>query len=147
MQHRGTVRGVSVYDDFAHHPTAIGETLAGVRSAYPGHRIWAIFEPRSATSCRRVFQSEFARALGTADRVILPAVFRSSLPEAERLSTEQLVKDLEAAGVNARYIPRTEDIVDTVARESGNGDLVVIMSNGGFDDIHQKLLAALERGA
>ncbi len=147
MQHRGTVRGVSVYDDFAHHPTAIGETLAGVRSAYPGRRIWAIFEPRSATSCRRVFQSDFARALATADRVILPAVFRSSLPEAERLSTELLVKDLEAAGVNARYIPRTEDIVDTVARESGNGDLVVIMSNGGFDDIHQKLLAALERGA
>ncbi len=79
MQHRGTVRGVAVYDDFAHHPTAIGETLAGVRSAFPERRVWAIFEPRSATSCRRVFQSDFAKALEKADRVILPAVFRSSL--------------------------------------------------------------------
>jgi UDP-N-acetylmuramate: L-alanyl-gamma-D-glutamyl-meso-diaminopimelate ligase len=92
-----------------------------------------------------VFQADFARALATADRVILPAVFRSSLPEAERLSPEQLVSDLKTAGVDARYIPGTDDIVDTVAKESGDGDLVVIMSNGGFDDIHQKLLAALDR--
>jgi UDP-N-acetylmuramate: L-alanyl-gamma-D-glutamyl-meso-diaminopimelate ligase len=145
MQHRGTVRGIAVYDDFAHHPTAIGETLAGVRSAYPKRRIWAIFEPRSATSCRRVFQGEFARALSKADRVILPAVFRSTLPEAERLSTEQLVTDLKATGVDARYIPNTDDIVSAVSREGREGDLVVIMSNGGFDDIHGKLLSALER--
>jgi UDP-N-acetylmuramate: L-alanyl-gamma-D-glutamyl-meso-diaminopimelate ligase len=145
MQHRGTVRGVDVYDDFAHHPTAIAETLAGVRSAYPNRRIWAIFEPRSATSCRRVFQADFARALSAADRVILPAVFRSSLPDAERLSTDQLIIDLKAAGVDARYIPNTDDIVTTVSRESKNGDLVIIMSNGGFDNIHQKLLDALLR--
>jgi UDP-N-acetylmuramate: L-alanyl-gamma-D-glutamyl-meso-diaminopimelate ligase len=144
LEHRGTVGGVAVYDDFAHHPTAIAETLSGVRSAYPGRRIWAIFEPRSATSCRRVFQAEFVRALSTADRVILPQVFRSTLPDDERLSPEQLVGQLEAAGVDARYIPRTDDIVRTVARESREGDLVVVMSNGGFDDIHQKLLAALE---
>ena len=145
LQHRGTARGVAVYDDFAHHPTAIGETLAGVRSAYPKRRLWAIFEPRSATSCRRVFQADFARALSRADRVILPAVFRSTLPDAERLSADQLVTDLKAAGVDARYIPGTEDIVSTVSREARDGDLVVIMSNGGFDDIHRKLLAALER--
>jgi UDP-N-acetylmuramate: L-alanyl-gamma-D-glutamyl-meso-diaminopimelate ligase len=145
MQHRGTVRGVAVYDDFAHHPTAIGETLAGVRSAYPDQRIWAIFEPRSATSCRRVFQADFSKALSAADRVILPAVFRSALPEAERLSVEQLVTDLSAAGVEARHIPSTDDIVSTVSREARDGDLVVIMSNGGFDDIHRKLLSALER--
>jgi len=145
MQHRGTVRGVTVYDDFAHHPTAIGETLAGVRSAYPDRRIWAIFEPRSATSCRRVFQADFARALARADRVILPAVFRSTLPDAERLSTEQLVTDLKSEGVDARYIPATDDIVSAVAHEARDGDLVVIMSNGGFDDIHRKLLTALER--
>ena len=145
LQHRGTARGVAVYDDFAHHPTAIGETLAGVRSAYPKRRIWAIFEPRSATSCRRVFQADFARALSGADRVILPAVFRSTLPDAERLSADQLVTDLKAAGVDARYIPGTDDIVNTVSREAKDGDLVVIMSNGGFDDIHRKLLAALER--
>jgi UDP-N-acetylmuramate: L-alanyl-gamma-D-glutamyl-meso-diaminopimelate ligase len=145
LQHRGTVGGVAVYDDFAHHPTAIAETLAGVRSAHPDRRIWAIFEPRSATSCRRIFQADFARALSAADRVVLPAVFRSTLPEDQRLSTEQLVKDLEANGVDARFIPRTEDIVDSVVRESREGDLVVIMSNGGFDDIHRKLLAGLER--
>ena len=147
MQHRGTVRGVTVYDDFAHHPTAIAETLAGVRSANPGRRIWAIFEPRSATSCRKVFQSDFARALAKADRVVLPAVFRSSLPEDERLSAEQLVTELQAGGVDARYIPSTDDIVSTVAAEARSGDLVVVMSNGGFDDIHRKLLVSLEQTA
>jgi UDP-N-acetylmuramate: L-alanyl-gamma-D-glutamyl-meso-diaminopimelate ligase len=146
MQLRGTIGGVSVYDDFAHHPTAIAETLAGVRSAFPDQRLWAIFEPRSATSCRRVFQGEFARALGGADVVVLPAVFRSTLPEDERLSPERLVADLDAAGVDARYIPGVDEIVRAVARDSREGDLVVVMSNGGFDGIHQKLLAALEEG-
>ena len=103
--------GVSVYDDFAHHPTAIAETLAGVRTAFPNRRIWAIFEPRSATSCRRVFQSDFARALSAADMVVLPAVFRSTLPEDQRLSAEQLVADLKAAEVDARYIPQVDEIV------------------------------------
>jgi UDP-N-acetylmuramate: L-alanyl-gamma-D-glutamyl-meso-diaminopimelate ligase len=143
MQHRGTAGGVMVYDDFAHHPTAIAETLDGVRSAHPSRRIWAIFEPRSATSCRRIFQSDFARALSRADRVILPAVFRSNLPEDQRLSAEGVVQDLTEAGVDADYIPRTEDIVSTVASEARPGDLVVVMSNGGFDNIHQKLLDAL----
>jgi UDP-N-acetylmuramate: L-alanyl-gamma-D-glutamyl-meso-diaminopimelate ligase len=145
LEHRGTVRGVSVYDDFAHHPTAIAETLAGVRSAYPERRIWAIFEPRSATSCRRIFQQDFVNALARADRVILPAVFRSTLPEEERLSPELIVKDLKASGTDAAYIPQIPDIVETVARESQDGDLVIVMSNGGFDDIHQKLLAAFGR--
>ena len=144
LQHRGTASGVSVYDDFAHHPTAIGETLAGVRSAYPGRRIWAIFEPRSATSCRKVFHTDFAKALARADRVVLPAVFRSSLPESERLSAESLVADLKTDGVDARYIPDVDDIVRTVAKDAREGDLVIIMSNGGFDNIHQKLLTALE---
>jgi UDP-N-acetylmuramate: L-alanyl-gamma-D-glutamyl-meso-diaminopimelate ligase len=144
LQHRGTVDGVVVYDDFAHHPTAIAETLEGVRSAHPSRRIWAIFEPRSATSCRKIFQSDFARALGRADQVILPAVYRSSLPEAERLSPEALITDLQREGVKARFIPQVDDIVGTVAHEARDGDLVIIMSNGGFDDIHQKLIAALE---
>ena len=143
MQLRGTASGVTVYDDFAHHPTAIDETLTGVRSAFPSRRVWAIFEPRSATSCRRVFQSDFVRALGRAHHVILPAVFRSSLPEAERLDAEQIVRDLRAGDVDARFIPATADIVRTVAREAKSGDLVVVMSNGGFDDIHQKLIDAL----
>jgi UDP-N-acetylmuramate: L-alanyl-gamma-D-glutamyl-meso-diaminopimelate ligase len=144
MQHRGTAAGVAVYDDFAHHPTAIEETLAGVRSAYPDRRIWAIFEPRSATSCRKIFQEDFVRALSRADRVVLPAVFRSSLPQDERLSAEQIVDDLKRGGVDARHIPHVDDIVREVAGESRDGDLVVVMSNGGFDNIHQKLLTALE---
>jgi UDP-N-acetylmuramate: L-alanyl-gamma-D-glutamyl-meso-diaminopimelate ligase len=144
LEHRGTVRGVAVYDDFAHHPTAIAETLAGVRSAYPNRKIWAVFEPRSATSCRKIFQSDFVRALSSAHHVVLPAVFRSTLPEDQRLSPEQVVDELKASGVDARFIPQTDDIVKTLAREVAEGDLVVIMSNGGFDDIHGKLLDALQ---
>ena len=143
LEHRGTEGGVVVYDDFAHHPTAIAETLAGVRSAHPARAIWAIFEPRSATACRRIFQSEFAHAFEAADHVILPAVFRSTLPDDQRLSAEQLVADLKARDVDARYIPDTEEIVRTVQREARDGDLVIVMSNGGFDNIHQRLLTAL----
>jgi UDP-N-acetylmuramate: L-alanyl-gamma-D-glutamyl-meso-diaminopimelate ligase len=143
LELRGTEAGVAIYDDFAHHPTAIAETLAAVRSAHPSRRIWAIFEPRSATSCRRVFQSDFARAFNGADVVVLPAVFRSTLPDDQRLNAEQLVADLKQAGIDARYIPRVDDIVGAVQRDARNGDLVVVMSNGGFENIHQKLLAAL----
>ena len=138
---------MAVSDDFAHHPTAIEETLVGVRSAYPDRRLWAIFEPRSATSCRRVFQADFVRALSRADHVVLPAVFRSSLPDSERLSPELIVEELKVAGVDARYIPSVDDIVHTVARDSRDGDLIIVMSNGGFDDIHKKLLSALESRA
>jgi UDP-N-acetylmuramate: L-alanyl-gamma-D-glutamyl-meso-diaminopimelate ligase len=143
LQLRAQVDGVSVFDDFAHHPTAIAETLGGVRSAFPGQRIWAIFEPRSATSCRRVFQSDFARAFEAADEVVIAEVFRSNLPEEERLSSDELVADLRKSGQKARYIPAVDDIVATVAREKRDGDLVVIMSNGGFGGIHQKLVDAL----
>jgi UDP-N-acetylmuramate: L-alanyl-gamma-D-glutamyl-meso-diaminopimelate ligase len=143
LELRGAAKGVAVYDDFAHHPTAIAETLAGVRSAYPDRRIWAIFEPRSATSCRRVFQQDFARAFGAADVILLPAVFRPNLPDDQRLSAEQVVADVKAAGKDARYIPQVDDIVSTVAKEAREGDLVIVMSNGGFEGIHDKLLGAL----
>jgi len=145
LEHRGQAAGVDVYDDFAHHPTAIAETLAGIRSAYPGRRLWAVFEPRSATSCRRVFHDDFVRAFGEgrADQVVVAAVYRSTLPEEERLSPAALASDLNAAGVRARHIPSVADIVTTLADEGRPGDIVVIMSNGGFDDIHRKLLAAL----
>jgi UDP-N-acetylmuramate: L-alanyl-gamma-D-glutamyl-meso-diaminopimelate ligase len=146
LELKGTVRGVAVYDDFAHHPTAIFETIRALRSAHPGGRLWAIFEPRSATSCRRVFQEDFAKAFAEsgADEIVLAAVFRSSLPEEERLSIDQLVHDLNCGGHHARSIPRVDDIVRVVAREAREGDLVLIMSNGGFDGIHGKLLSALE---
>jgi UDP-N-acetylmuramate: L-alanyl-gamma-D-glutamyl-meso-diaminopimelate ligase len=145
MELRGTSRGVSVFDDFAHHPTAIRETLQAVRAAFPDRRVWGVFEPRSATSCRRVFQEDFARAFADsgADEIVLAAVFRSTLPEPERLSVEDLVRDVTRAGRRARHIPTADAIAETVAREAREGDLVVIMSNGGFDGIHDKLLARL----
>jgi len=139
----GEVRGVTVYDDFAHHPTAVEETLKALRRSVGSRRIWAIFEPRSASSCRRVFQDDFARAFAGADQVVLASVFRSSLPADERLSEATLVSDLQARGVAARHLPTVEAIVAEVAAEARAGDLVVVMSNGGFGGIHGKLLDAL----
>ena len=139
----GVQRGVTVLDDFAHHPTAVHETLAALRTGFPSRRLWAVFEPRSASSCRRVFQDDFARAFEGADEVVIAAIFRSSLPEPERLSPDRLVADLLARGRRARHIPAVDDIVRTIAAEGAPGDIVVVMSNGGFGGIHQKLLDAL----
>ena len=139
----GVADGVTVFDDFAHHPTAVAETLAGVRAANPGARVWAVFEPRSASSCRRVFQDDFANAFAGADEVIIAPVFRSTLPESERLSVPHLVRDLNARGTKAREAASLDSIVDSIVREHRDGDLVVLMSNGGFGGIHHKLLQAL----
>jgi UDP-N-acetylmuramate: L-alanyl-gamma-D-glutamyl-meso-diaminopimelate ligase len=139
----GTKRDIAVYDDFAHHPTAVAETLTAVRAAEPQRRIWAVFEPRSASSCRRVFQDDFAQAFRSADEVVVASVFRSTLPEDERLSEAQLVDDLQQAGVSARHLPDVDTIVQQVAKEARDGDLIVIMSNGAFGGIHRRLLEAL----
>jgi UDP-N-acetylmuramate: L-alanyl-gamma-D-glutamyl-meso-diaminopimelate ligase len=139
----GTADEVTVYDDFAHHPTAVAETLAGLRAANPSARIWAVFEPRSASSCRRVFQDDFARAFAPADEVLIAPVFRSKLADAERLSVPQLVRDLKSRGQSAREADSIDDIVSAIAKEHRPGDLIVLMSNGGFGGIHQKLLRAL----
>ena len=146
LELRGVARGVSVFDDFAHHPTAILETLRAVRWSHPDRRIWAIFEPRSATSCRRIFQDDFARAFeeSAPDEVILASVFRASLPDDERLSVDDIVERLRAAGRRARHIPavaghRQHRRQLKPARATSSS----IMSNGGFDGIHDKLLAAL----
>jgi len=140
----GTARGVTVLDDFAHHPTAVRETLGAVRAAHPDARIWAVFEPRSASSCRRVFQEAFAASFAAADEVVIAQVYRAQLPDAERLSPERLVADLSAAGRRARFVPDVDGIVELLARELRDGDIVVVMSNGGFGGIHAKLLAALQ---
>ncbi len=139
----GVRGGVAVYDDFAHHPTAVAETLAGLRAAHPGRRIVAIFEPRSATSCRRVFQEAFAHAFSNADRVVVAGVYRSTLDESIRLSPERLVEDLRQNGQRADFIPGVDAIVERVSAEASPGDLIVVMSNGGFGGIHGKLLASL----
>ncbi len=147
LELRGSVDTIRVYDDFAHHPTAIAETLSALRLAHPQNRIWAIFEPRSASSCLRVFQQDFVKALRGADEVVLAHVFRDRVPEDQRLQPAEIVSDLRALGTSARYLPRTSQIVEEVANEARSGDLIVIMSNGGFDGIHDKLLAALRQRA
>jgi UDP-N-acetylmuramate: L-alanyl-gamma-D-glutamyl-meso-diaminopimelate ligase len=139
----GTRRDIVIYDDFAHHPTAVAETLTALRAAQPTSRIWAIFEPRSASSCRRVFQEDFAKAFSAANEVVVASVFRSTLAADERLSEDQLVTDLQQRGTSARHLPDVDTIVRQVAAEARRGDLIVIMSNGGFGGIHRKLLEAL----
>ncbi len=141
----GVAAGVTVIDDFAHHPTAVYETLSALRTGYPGRRVWAVFEPRSASSCRRVFQDAFAVAFKPADEVVVAAVFRSTLPEAERLDADRLVADVRGQGGRARHIPENDEIIATIVREHREGDVVVLMSNGGFGGIHRQLLDALHK--
>ncbi|MEE2637462.1 MAG: UDP-N-acetylmuramate:L-alanyl-gamma-D-glutamyl-meso-diaminopimelate ligase [Acidobacteriota bacterium] len=146
LEVRGEVRGVRVYDDFAHHPTAVRETLAGLRATFPRRRLWAVFEPRSATACRRVFQDAFVSAFDDADETIIGQVYRSALPDAERLSESELVAGIRHAGGNARHVPDVTDIVRIVTDEATAGDVVVVMSNGAFGGIHARLLEALADG-
>ena len=143
---RGEVGGVTVIDDFAHHPTAVGVTLEGLRQAYPGARLWAVFEPRTATTRRKVFQEAYVDALGCADRVVIAEVYRrDELADDERLSEEGLVRALRARRVPAWFFPDTAAIIEQVCGEVRTGDVVAIMSNGGFDNIHDRLLTALRQ--
>jgi UDP-N-acetylmuramate: L-alanyl-gamma-D-glutamyl-meso-diaminopimelate ligase len=145
---RGTAGGVLVIDDFAHHPTAVRETLSATRDRYRDRRIWAVFEPRTNTTRRSVFQEEYARSFDDADHVVVAAVDHPErAPEGQRFSPERLVRDLAARGREAAYLPDIERIVARVAREAGRGDVVLVMSNGAFGGIHDRLLAALaDRG-
>ncbi|HEY8549955.1 MAG TPA: UDP-N-acetylmuramate:L-alanyl-gamma-D-glutamyl-meso-diaminopimelate ligase [Vicinamibacterales bacterium] len=143
LELRGSVDDIRVYDDFAHHPTAVAETLSALRLAHPGRRLWAIFEPRSASACLRVFQNDFVDAFETADEVVVAPVFRTKVAEDRRLSPAELVAELKRRGRSARHAGSTAEIVEQVAREAESGDLIVVMSNGGFDNIHDKLLDAL----
>jgi UDP-N-acetylmuramate: L-alanyl-gamma-D-glutamyl-meso-diaminopimelate ligase len=144
---RGVARGITVLDDFAHHPTAVRVTLEGVRQAYPGARLWAVFEPRSATSRRAVFQHEYAQAFRVADRVLIADVYRhrEQLPAEARFSPQTLVEALRTQGVEAWFYPTTEEIMHHLCRNTQATDVILIMSNGGFDNIHQRLLEALEQ--
>ena len=145
---RGEAAGVTVIDDFAHHPTAVGVTLQGLRQAYPGARLWVVFEPRSATTRRRVFQRAYVDALSHADRVVVAEVFRKEeLERDERLSEHLLVQRLNDSGVPSWFYPDTADIIARVCQEALRGDVVAIMSNGGFDNIHERLLRALQQKA
>lgn len=140
----GEVGGVLLMDDFAHHPTAIRETLAGVRLRYPDRRIWAVFEPRSATSRRSVFQDEFPKAFDSADRIIIAGLHApEKVSPAERLDPKRVVNDLLARGKEAEYISTADEIVKAVHPRLCRGDLICIMSSGGFDGLHEKILKVL----
>jgi UDP-N-acetylmuramate: L-alanyl-gamma-D-glutamyl-meso-diaminopimelate ligase len=144
MEVRGEVRGVAVIDDFAHHPTAVRETIDAIRQKYAGRRIVAVFEPRSYTAQRREFQDDYVKAFGGADEVILAALFH---PERYDKNTAidlgQMVRDLSAAGKTAKNLKDADSIVADLAPRLRPRDVVLVMSNGGFGGIHQKLLDAL----
>ena len=138
------MRGITVIDDFGHHPTAIRETLRGLRHQYPRRRLWALFEPRSNTTRRAVFQHELPAALGEADGVILAQVARiEQIAAGERLDPEQVVEDIACTGKPAFYEPDVDAIVARLKPLVRESDVVVILSNGGFGGIHERLLKEL----
>jgi UDP-N-acetylmuramate: L-alanyl-gamma-D-glutamyl-meso-diaminopimelate ligase len=141
---RGEVRGVKVIDDFGHHPTAIAHTLQALRQRYRGHRVWAVFEPRSNTTRRAVFQQQLPDALKLADGVLMAQVAKlEQIPEKERLNPKAVVDSIAEAGRPAFYEKDAAAIVDRIVPILRAKDVVVVFSNGGFDNIHEKLLARL----
>jgi len=145
LEVKAVVDGVTIIDDFAHHPTAIRETLRALRAAYPGARLWAVLEPRSNTLRRNVFERELIEALGLADEVVLAAVFKQeSIPVEERLHPETILRGLREAGHRAELHESANDIVAAIAPRLVGGDVVAILSNGGFEGIYEKLPRRLE---
>ena len=144
MEIKGIAGGVTLIDDFGHHPTAIRETLRALRIKYPREKIWAVFEPRSNTTRRNVFQTELAESFADANAVVVAEVARlEQISAEERLNPEKLMQDLRADGKTAAYLPDVAAIVAHIAEHAHGGDVVVVFSNGGFDGIHGKLLARL----
>jgi UDP-N-acetylmuramate: L-alanyl-gamma-D-glutamyl-meso-diaminopimelate ligase len=140
LEVKAQVHGVTIIDDFAHHPTAIAGTLNALRSCYPGQRLWAILEPRSNTLRRNVFQSELAKSLAVADEVVIAGVFKSdAIPESERLDLNAVAGEIQRHGRPARVIADVDGIVAIAAPEMRSGDVVAILSNGGFGGIYDKL--------
>jgi len=145
LQQRCEINGIRIYEDFAHHPTAVRETIQTVRDTFGANRIWAVYEPRSATSRRNIFQKEIAEALGLADCIAIPNLFKpEKVPEKERLNETQLVDDLRRMGRDAWNLGDVDGIIEKVCREARSGDLILILSNGGFGGIYEKLPAALQ---
>jgi UDP-N-acetylmuramate: L-alanyl-gamma-D-glutamyl-meso-diaminopimelate ligase len=144
MEVRGEIRGVAVIDDFAHHPTAVRETIDAIRQKYEGRRIVAVFEPRSYTAQRREFQGEYVKAFGGADEVVLAGMYHPERYTKESaIDLTQMVSDLVSSGKIARHLPDADAIVNDLGPRLAKGDVVLVMSNGGFGGIHQKLLDVL----
>ena len=146
MEVRGIAGGITIIDDFGHHPTAIRETLKALRLKFPSQKVWAVFEPRSNTTRRNVFQSELATAFADADAVVVSQVAKlEQLKPEERLNPEQLMRDIQAAGKPTAYLADVDGIVDHLAKGTQGGDVICVFSNGGFGGIHAKLLDRLSR--
>ena len=146
MEVRGEAAGITVLDDFAHHPTAIVETIRAIRQKYPHRRLWVLFEPRSNTTRRNVFQQELSESLALADGVFVARVDRlNELPEAERLNPEQVVAEIRKQGKPAEYLANAEAILNSLTPQLHIGDVVAVFSNGKFDSIHDKLLTRLRQ--
>ena len=144
LELRGEVDGVSVFDDFAHHPTAIEETLLAVRKRYGKRRVWAVLEPRSWSLRRNVFQDRLPQSLAAADRVVIAGVYGAdAIPAEQRLDPGRVVAALKAEGTEAVHHDGVDSILEELSRAVGPGDLVVIMSNGGFEGLHERLLESL----
>jgi len=144
LEVRDQIDGITLIEDFAHHPTAIRETLRALRSVYPQARLWAVLEPRSNTLRRKVLADELVASLRLADRVVLAGVYQQErIPEAERLHPEEIVRALNDAGTSAELHPNADSIVAALAPQLASGDVVAILSNGGFDGIYLKLPARL----
>jgi UDP-N-acetylmuramate: L-alanyl-gamma-D-glutamyl-meso-diaminopimelate ligase len=136
-----------VVDDFGHHPTAIRETLRALRIKFKGQRIWAIFEPRTNTTRRNVFQTELVESFADADAVVISQIARLELLQpGERLDPAKLMADLKAAGKAAAYLPDADAIVEHVTKGVEGGDVICVFSNGGFGGIHNKLLERMAHG-
>jgi UDP-N-acetylmuramate: L-alanyl-gamma-D-glutamyl-meso-diaminopimelate ligase len=148
LEVKAEVNGVTIIDDFAHHPTAIAETIKALRARYPGRRLWAILEPRSNTLRRNVLQNDLAQSLATADEVVVARVFRpEAIPESECLDLTALIARINHMGKRARAIPDADAIVAQIGGELRSGDVVVILSNGGFGGIYEKLPRRLRAAA
>ena len=140
LEVKAEVNGITIIDDFAHHPTAIEQTIRALRARYPGRRLWVVLEPRSNTMRRNVLQDALARSLALADQVILAAIFKSeAIPEAQRLNVDRVVSDIQKHGKQARILADATAIVNAIALELKSGDVVAILSNGGFGGIYEKL--------
>jgi UDP-N-acetylmuramate: L-alanyl-gamma-D-glutamyl-meso-diaminopimelate ligase len=142
MEVRGVSGGITIIDDFGHHPTAIRETMRALRVRFPGQRVWAVFEPRSNTTRRNIFQQELTDALAMADGIAVAQVARlDQLRPEERLDPERLIADLQRAGRPAFYLPTADAIVEQLRNAAKYRDVICVFSNGGFGGIHEKLLA------
>ena len=144
---RGVERGITVIDDFAHHPTAVRETLGALKDAYAGQRLVTVFEPRTNSSRRSIFQQDYVSAFDASDLILIRKPLPlDNVPEAELFSSTQLASDLRARGLDARTFADTDTILDHLMTTLQEGDVVAILSNGGFDNIHCRLLEKLGTG-